>query len=313
MDKKIIFLVGPTAVGKTEIALQLAKNIKVEIIACDSMQVYKGMEIISSAPLAYIRKRFPHHLIAYVSVASEYNVSRYRKAAIRKIKEIIARGKIPLFVGGTGLYFKVLLDGIFPAPGEDKEIRQRLYCQASRCGQEKLYLKLKSVDPLAASRLHPHDLRRIIRALEVYEKTKITISEWQKRCHGLSSDFSTQIFGLIRGKNDLHRRIDQRLETMFKVGLLKEMSCLLRRNLGKTAKQVLGMKEISGYLNGEYDLQTAKELLKQNTYRYVKKQITWFKKDKRINWIRLSPRISAKKVAQDILFRLSQLSNNTLK
>lgn len=299
-------MVGPTAVGKTEIAICLTEKIGAEIISCDSMQIYKGIDILSSKPKARLRRKIPHHLIDIISVRQEYNVSRYRRQAVKKIKEILKKGKIPLFVGGSGLYMKVLLDGIFQASTEDKKIREKLYTEAEVYGKDKLFVRLKKVDPEAASRIHPHDLRRIIRTLEVYKKTGIPISEWQKRSRGITNDYEVKVLGLNRNKKDLYRRIDKRLENMFKKGLVREVKKLLRMKLSRTARQALGIKEIGGYLKKEYSLKEAKELLRLNTYKYVKKQFTWFKKDKRINWIKVKEKDSSNKIVQRILGRLKK-------
>jgi tRNA dimethylallyltransferase len=301
---KVFFLIGPTAVGKTEVAIELARKINAEVISCDSMQVYKGLDLLSSKAPALLRKKIPHHLIDIIVPSKEYNVSKYRKQAVEKVKEILKKGKLPLFVGGSGLYFKVLLDGIFLAQTQDKKIRQRLYKEAEVYGKDKLFFRLKKVDPEVASRIHPHDLRRIVRALEVYKKTGIPISEWQKRCRGITDDYEVKVFGLDRNKKDLHRRIDKRLKNMSKKGLVREVKKLLPAKLSRTARQALGIKEIEGYLKKEYSLKEAKELLRLNTYKYVKKQLTWFKKDKRIDWIEIKDGQGPKVIAKQIWKKL---------
>ncbi|MCM8799480.1 MAG: tRNA (adenosine(37)-N6)-dimethylallyltransferase MiaA [Candidatus Omnitrophica bacterium] len=301
MKHKIIFLIGPTASGKTEIAVKLAKKINAEIISCDSMQVYKGMQILSDAPSEELRKKVCYHLIAHVKPTSEYNVVRFCREATGKIKEILNKGKIPLFVGGTGLYYKAILDGIFYGDTEDKNIRARLYEEAKKYGGEFLYKRLKEIDPQASLKIHHHDLRRIVRALEVYEKTGIPISVWQKKAKGIFYNYDVKIFGLLWPKELLFKRIDQRIESMFKRGLIGEVRNLLKINLSRTARQALGVKEISGYLEGKYSLEEAKKLLKLNTYRLVKKQLTWFKRDKRIIWIKLKDSYNYDKILKDII------------
>lgn len=301
MKEKIVFLVGPTAVGKTEIAMLVAEKLNAEIVSLDSMQVYKGMDILSSKSAHSLRKKVRHHLIDIVSSTSNYNVSRYREDAAKEMKKILKKRKVPLFVGGTGLYFKVLLDGIFTADTEDRKVRNRLYREAQKSGSIGLYAALRKVDPAAALKIHPNDLRRIVRALEVYKKTGIPISEWQREAKGgIAQDYDVRIFGLKRPKEELRSRIDLRLDKMFKRGIVPEVKRLTARGLSKTARQALGIREISGYLNKEYDLSQARELLRRNTYRYVKKQLTWFKKDRRINWIEVKKKQNPKEVADKI-------------
>ena len=297
MDKpRVIFLLGPTAVGKTELALRIAKKINAQIISCDSMQVYKGMDIISSKPSPSIRRNIPHHLIDIFSRKKEYNVSVYRRSALKAIKAILKKKKTPLFVGGSGLYACAVLDGIFKGPGEDRRIRQRLYQQAEEKGRRRLYQRLLKIDPQAGRRIHPHDLKRIIRALEVYIKTKKPISQWQKQRQGITQDYNVEIYCLYRPRQELYTRINQRVEQMFRKGLVKEVAGLLKNGLSKTASCAIGIKEVKDYLEGRCSLSEARDLIKKHTRQYAKRQITWFRKDKRITWIKIKdnryPRIS---------------------
>ena len=291
LKPRIIFLLGPTAAGKTELALKLARKLKCfEIISCDSMQVYCGMDIISSKPLPSIRRRVPHYLIDILSPKKEFNASLYRHYALKAIKIILKKGKVPLFVGGTGLYASSVLDGIFKGPGEDKKIRQRLYKQAEKKGTEYLYQRLLKIDPIAAQKIHPNDLKRIIRALEVYIKTKKPISQWQKERKGITKDYNVEIYCLYRPRQELYARINQRVEKMFKKGLVNEVSRLLKLGLSKTASCAIGIKEIKDYLEGRYSLGEAKDLIKKHTRQYAKRQLMWFRKDKRLIWVEANPR-----------------------
>jgi tRNA dimethylallyltransferase len=283
--RKIIFIVGPTAVGKTSVALELAKKIPLEIISCDSMQVYKKMNIISSKPTTAQQQEVRHHLISFVAPSKEFSAAAYRREALKTIKHILRRKKIPVFVGGTGLYMSVLIDGIFLEKTEDRDLRQAFYRLAEKEGSEFLHRRLKSVDPESVSKIHPHDLRRIIRALEVYEKTGLPISVWHKRRKGIVSDYDVRIFALNRSREDLYARIDKRIDQMFKDGLIEEIKNLLRMPLSKTASCALGIAQIKGYLEGNYGPQEARQLLKYATHHYAKRQLTWFRKDKRITWI----------------------------
>jgi len=283
---KVIFLLGPTAVGKTEFALKAAKRIGAEIISCDSMQIYKGMDIISSKPSAIIRKKIPHFLIDVISPKKEFNVSTYRLRALKAIKQIRNRKRVPLFVGGTGLYASAVLDGVFKGPGEDKRIRSRLYQQATEKGAEYLYRRLIKVDPEAAEKIHPNDIKRVTRALEVWIKTKKPISRWQKKRQGIANNYDIEIYCLDMPRDELYSRINQRVDKMFRDGLVNEVGRLLKNGLSKTAACAIGINEIKGYLEKRYGLDEAKELIKRHTRRYAKRQITWFRKDKRISWIK---------------------------
>lgn len=283
--KRIYFLVGPTAVGKSQIAVWLAKKMNAEIISCDSMQIYKGMSIVTSWPCRSILKAVPHHLIGLVDAGKNYNVSRYRRQALEKIKDITARGKRPLLVGGSGLYVSILIDGIFKSPAHSPAIRQKLYKQAERFGSVYLHDKLKKADPQAALKIHPNDAKRIIRALEVFYKTGKPISELQKQRRGLSDEYALNMFCVNMPKDLLYERIGQRVDSMFRHGLLKQVKNLLKAKLGTTASMAIGISEVRGYVNGEYDLAEAKRLMKRNTCLYAKRQLTWFRKDRRIKWI----------------------------
>jgi tRNA dimethylallyltransferase len=284
-QRKIFFLVGPTAIGKSALAIRLAKKLNCEIISLDSMQIYKGMDILSSKPSKRMRKAIAHHFLDIASPNQNFDAARYRKSAIRKIGEIHKRGKIPLFTGGTGLYMSVLIDGIFKEAKSDEALREKLYAQAKRRGGDYLHRKLKAVDKAAAAKIHPHDLRRIIRALEVFQLTGKPISELWKKRSGLSGKYDIKIFCLNKDRQDLYNDINARVEKMFQNGLVNEVKKLLKEKLSKTCAQAIGIKEISGYLEGAYDLSAARELIKKNTRNYAKRQLAWFRKDKRVSWI----------------------------
>jgi tRNA dimethylallyltransferase len=259
------------------------------------------MDIITSKPSLNLRKQIPHHLIDIISAQKEYNVSQFRSAALKKIKEIIQRKKIPLLVGGTGLYMAILLDGIFKAKTENIEVRNRLYRTAQKYGSAYLYGRLKKVDPAAAAKIHPHDTRRIVRALEVFEATGKPISELQKQRKGLRSEYEPKIFCLNMERDKLYQRIDARVDKMFAQGLLKEAKKLLKMKLSKTAAYAIGLRELKGYFEGLYDLQETKRLMKRNSRHYALRQLTWFRKDKRIKWIEVSGRQAPEETANAIL------------
>ena len=298
--QKLIFIVGPTAVGKTEAAVILAQRLNAEIISCDSMQIYKGMDIITSKPAAALRRKVKHHLIGIIGPDREYNVSKFKREALKKIKEILKKGKTPILVGGTGLYMSILIDGIFKTKAQNKNIRERFYNQAKLMGSDYLYEKLKNVDPQAAAKIHPHDAKRIIRALEVFEITGKPISELQKLKEGLSASYDIKIFCLNMEREKLKKRINERVEKMFSKGAVNEVKKLVRRKLSKTAVSAIGIKELKGYLDGAYDLNEASRLIKRNTRAYAKRQLTWFRKDKRIKWFDLKDTETSKDIAQKI-------------
>lgn len=302
--QKIYFLVGPTSVGKTEIAIILAKKLNAEIISCDSMQIYKGMDVVTSKPTKAERKIIPHHLIDELPLNKEYDVSKYRKAAVENIEGIFARNKSPLFVGGTGLYVNSLIDGIFEIKAEDQKFRKELYRQAKAKGYVYLYKRLKKVDPPAAAKIHPNDLKRLIRALEVFKVTGKPISELQKLRAGLSKKYKVVMLGLNMERRHLYKRIDERVEEMFVQGLVLEVRKLLRAKISKTACYAIGIKELRGYFNKKYDLERVKYLMQRNTRHYAKRQLTWFRKDKRIKWFKVRAEEKPQGVAQRIFKHL---------
>ena len=306
MKKKIIFIVGPTAVGKTAVAVNLAKIIDAEIISCDSMQVYKGMDIITSKPNALLIKRIPHHLINMVCPSKDFDVARYRKASVSCIDTILKKAKVPLFVGGTGLYVSVLIDGIFTGSPEDALVRQRLYKEKEAYGSAKLYRRLQRVDPIAANKIHPNDIRRIVRALEVFEVSGRPISQLQAKRRGLSEKYDIRIFCLTMQREALYERINQRVEKMFTQGLVAEVKRLCTLKLSKTAQYAIGIREIMEYSDGRLSLEEAKELIKRNTRRYAKRQLTWFRKDKRIQWLE----VGAQETPTHIAKRIETLSDS---
>jgi tRNA dimethylallyltransferase len=241
----------------------------------------------------------PHHLIDFISPEKEYNVFRFRREAVKKIREIVAKGKTPLFVGGTGLYMSVVIDGIFKGGGENPAVRKKLYKQAEKSGGGYLHSRLKKIDPEAAAKIHPHDARRIVRALEVYYTTGKLISLLQKQRKGIAGEYDVRIFCLDPDRAKLYERIDRRVDRMFTRGLVKEVKELLRGRLSRTAEKAIGIREVGEYLEGHMSLAEAKNMMKRNTRLYAKRQLTWFRKDKRTRWIEVgeeSPQCVAKRI-----------------
>ncbi len=281
----IVFIVGPTAVGKSEIAFLLAKKIKGEIVSADSMQIYKEINIASNKPEQAMMDEVPHHLIGIVSVEEDFDVARFNEMAVSCIHQIHQRGHVPIVVGGSGMYIQVLLDGIFEGAAKDEQLRQFLKKEAEEKGILYLYERLKQLDPEAAAKIHPNDLRRIIRALEVYELEHMPISELQKHRSGLWGKYDIKIFGLNMDRQKLYEKIEHRVDDMFDKGLIDEIISLRNFRLGYTADRMIGKDEVQGYLDGLYDLEKAKALMKMNTRRLAKRQMTWFRREKRIQWL----------------------------
>jgi len=305
MANKLVFIVGPTAIGKTGISFELAKLVECEIISCDSMQVYRGMNVGTSKPAKILISSIPHHLVDIIEPSEEFSVAQFRALAVHAIEDIISRRKTPLLVGGSGLYVKVLIDGIFEAPVTDRELRQRLEQEAEEFSVVHLYERLKQVDPESAARIHPNDMRRIIRALEVFEKASAPISELRKRTSGLGDKYDIRIFGLEMERAALYEKIDERVEQMFSEGLVDEARALMGGKLSLTASQALGYREAFGYLAGDYDIEEAKRLTKRNTRHFAKRQMTWFRRDPRVEWIMLEKDFDTEETARAIWKKLS--------
>jgi tRNA dimethylallyltransferase len=282
---KIIFIVGPTATGKSELAYKLARKIGAQIISCDSMLVYREPKIITSKPPSYMLESITHHFIDIISIQESYDVFTYYTQATSIIRGLVS-GNTPVIVcGGTGLYAKALLDGIFSGASRDQTLREELKKEAQIRGKDYLYNKLEKVDPKAAKKISPNDLKRIIRALEVYYLTGIPISEKQKEAQGLWRRYPIRIFGLSLTRDLLYHRISERVDKMFADGAVEEVKNLLKLDLSLTGAKIIGIKEIALLLEGQITLDQAKELMKKNTRNFAKRQLTWFRKDKRIEWI----------------------------
>ncbi len=300
--KPLIVMVGPTATGKTDLSIEVAKKVRGEIISADSMLVYRGMDIGTAKPTLAERQGIPHHLIDIVNPDQEYSVASYQRAAESLIDAIIDRGNLPMLVGGTGLYVRSVIDHYdFTQAPRDEKLRQELLREAEHLGPLAMHNKLAEVDRETADRLHPNDLRRVIRALEVYIQTSNPISQYQYSQQMQSPKYNLQMFGLTMERQLLYQRIEQRVDLMVQKGLVEEVAALLKK-YGRfaTAMQGLGYKEIVAYLKGEISLDQAIELLKRNTRRFAKRQITWFRADKRIQWIELNQSTNKKKISDEI-------------
>jgi len=283
----LLVLLGPTAVGKTEVALNLICKIHGEIISADSRQIYKEMDIGTGKPSPTIREKFPHHLVDIISPSQIFNAAEFKRRAEKIIARLQRENKLPVVVGGCGLYIRALVDGLFVGPGTDWNLRKKLKEEAKEKGNEALYLyeKLRKIDSETASRLHPNDQRRVIRALEVYYLSGKKISSYQKE-HP-SSLSKTVIVGLRRKRDSLYKLINERVDKMVKEGLIQEVETLLKKGYDEDlpSMQGLGYRQIVGYLKGRYPKEEAIRLIKRDTRRFSKRQLNWFKKDKRIIWL----------------------------
>ena len=285
---RVIAVMGPTAVGKTGLVLQLAKDQGGEIVNADSMQIYRFMDIGTAKPTAAERAEVVHHLLDIVDPDQDFDASLYSQLAREKIKNLVEEGKVAIVVGGTGLYLKALFHGLFPAAHSDQVIRQRLRREGEKDGGLELYKKLKKIDPSTAARLHANDLFRIIRALEVWECTGKPMSVLQKE-HGFRENpFFTLKIGLKLPRSQLYERINRRVEDMMELGLVNEIRELLNRGYGVHLKsmQALGYRHMVQHLINGMKIAEAVRTMKRDTRHYAKRQMTWFGGDQEINWFR---------------------------
>jgi len=286
----IIFVAGPTASGKTELAIQIANKFGCEIIGVDSMQVYKYMDIGSAKPSKSELAQAPHHLIGYVNPDEQYNASRFVDDCRQVISEIRKRNKIPLLVGGTGLYFRALEFGIFNQPEIDAKIRLKLTQEIADLGAQDLHNELSKVDPESARRIHPNDSYRILRALEIFRSTGKAWSEYimehNKENNVARGNKRLLKIGVNRNREELYQRINKRVGLMIKMGLIDEVKKLISRGYPVTlsSMQSLGYRHIAAFLSGEWGWDKTVELLARDTRRYAKRQSTWFRKDKEMHW-----------------------------
>jgi tRNA dimethylallyltransferase len=289
MDQpRLIAIVGPTASGKSQLAIKIASRINAEIISADSMQLYRYMDIGTGKPRPEDRGRIPHHLIDIIFPDETFSAANYKERARGIIDELRKAGKNILIVGGTGLYIKALLRGLFPSPEADQSLRQELREKANCLGRTFLWQELKDVDPVSASRLHPNDTVRIIRALEVYRQTGIPLSNWQKEHSFGDCLFEVLKVGLMREREDISCRIESRVDHMVRKGFEEEVKSLLNMGYGRHLKSMrgLGYKRMVEYVFGERDFEGAIHLIKQETKAYAKRQLTWFRSDPEVRWVR---------------------------
>jgi len=301
----ITFILGCTASGKSALGQALAKRIGAEIISVDSMKIFRRMDIGTAKPLAAARSEIPYHLVDIVEPSEDYSVAQFVRAAEAAIADITARRRHVLCVGGTALYIKALSEGLFEGPSANEAIRQRLKERADREGPPALHAELARVDPVAAERIHPNDLRRIIRGLEVHELTGQPITALQTQWDRQRTRHACTFIGLRRDLEDQNQRTNRRVHRMLDEGLVDEVASLLAEDppLSTTARQALGYAEIIAHLSGEVALEEAVEAIKINTRQFSKAQRTWFRRFRDVRWIDVRPDDTAEGVA-DVVARM---------
>jgi tRNA dimethylallyltransferase len=316
MLEPLVLVVGPTATGKSAVAIDIAKRLSGEIISGDSTQVYRGLTIGTAKASTEERAIVPHHLIDIIGPEEPFSVAEFQKKAILAIKEIRQRDRLPIIVGGTGLYIRSVVDPYeFAEADTDLELRQSLQQEVLKVGKEEMHRRLSKVDPQSAERIHPADVRRVIRALEVFHLTGRPLSNFHNlnnSCQNSNlSKYDTVWIGLNLDRKLLYQRIEFRVDRMLKAGLVDEVEGLLKQGVDPDSysMQALGYKEIIGFLKGEYDLTRAIELIKRNTRRFAKRQLTWFRRDSRINWFDVGNEAVSEALTQKICQVICRTTN----
>lgn len=315
----MILILGVTASGKGKLAFDLAKELDAEIISVDSMKIYRRMDIGTAKPSKEVREQIQYHMVDVVEPSEAFNVGAFYEQTLGVIEQINSRGKKVIAVGGTGLYIKALLEGLFEGAGSDESVRQKLHERIESEGLLKLYSELSQVDPVAAERINLNDRKRVIRALEVYQLTGKPISSFQKQWTNFDNEVTSRpnslnwtVIGLRRAKEEESGRINLRVKKMILNGLVDEVKSLLNEEkpLSKQAQAAIGYAEIMSHLKGNIDLQDATELIKKNTRKLAKGQRTWFKTFRNVNWLDINPDESreeifarAKTLLQNINYR----------
>ncbi|UCH34185.1 MAG: tRNA (adenosine(37)-N6)-dimethylallyltransferase MiaA [Armatimonadota bacterium] len=287
----LVIIVGPTAVGKTAVAVECCLRLGGEVVSADSMQVYRHMDIGTAKPTAEERRGVAHHCIDIAEPDEEYSVARYKRDAECAIADIHARARLPVLCGGTGLYVRAVLYGLdLPIAAADWDLRKRLEDEAARRGAQELHDRLGEVDPAAAARIHPNNVRRVVRALEVYLLTGRPLSSHHRLDHQPSRQYNVVAFGLNVPRSDLYRRIDARVDGMMQRGLLEEARRLLDRGYSESliSMKGLGYRQLAAHLGGETDLDTAVHLIKRDTRHYARRQLTWFRAESLLQWLDVS-------------------------
>ena len=293
IEKPLIIIIGPTAVGKTEVSIKLAEDLNGEIISADSRLFYRGMNIGTAKPSSAEQNRVRHFLINVADIDEIWNLAVFQGAVYRIADEIRARGKVPFMVGGTGQYVRAIIEGwCIPAQKPNLELREKLQLWGCAIGSETLYEKLQILDPVAAKNIEPRNMRRIIRALEVIFSTGRLFSVQRDR---KPIDFQYKLIGLLRNRRELYQRIDKRIESMFKAGFLEEVQAILNSGFERNLPSLsaIGYKEVIALLHDEIDQEEAIRLIKRRTRLYVRRQANWFKEsDPKIKWFKMEPGVN---------------------
>jgi tRNA dimethylallyltransferase len=299
-------ILGPTAVGKTYLSLLLAQKITAEIVSADSRQIYKYMNIGTAKVDSDTQKKVPHHLIDICNPNEYFSAGMYAKLAGKIVDHILNEGKLPIIVGGSGFYISALIDGIFDNQIYAPDIREQLIQRAENEGLETLYFELEQYDPEYASKINSNDKQRIFRSLEVYLTTGKPFSEWHKQKTN-PANFRYRMFGLNLDRRLLYKRIDERVDRMMEEGLIDEVKHLqaLGYNSELSALKTVGYAEVFTYLNNEIDYNTMVDQIKQNTRRYAKRQLTWFRRDERIKWMDVSNKEDLDKIAEKLMTKIT--------
>ena len=287
--RPLVVLLGPTAAGKSAVAVQVAKRFGTEILTADSRQVYRGMDIGTDKPSLEERQGIAHRLIDLVDPDEPYNTGRYRRDALEEIDRVIREGRLPFVVGGTGLYIRTLIRGICEAPAADEDIRRELMALVAAQGRDALYAELVRVDPVTASRLHPNDESKVIRALEVFRLAGCSLASLQAQHQLQAEAFPTLLIGLQRPKESLYRRIEARIDWQLTHGMVEETRALLARGYSRALGSMkgLGYRHLAAQFAGEYDAVEMERRFKQDTRQFAKRQMTWFRKEPGIVWLML--------------------------
>ena len=299
---KILCIVGPTASGKTKLSIALAHLTGGEIVSADSMQIYKYMDIGTAKPSPEEREGIPHHMMDFLDPSIDYSAAEYFADASAKIDDILSRGKLPIVVGGTGLYFDTLTGTVSfdEDGGGDEAVRARLWAEYEQNGADALHAKLASIDPQSAETIHKNNVKRVIRAIEVYELTGRTMSERIREAKNRPPRYEALTIGLTTSDRDiLYGRIDHRVDLMMEMGLEEEARLIYNRDLGQTAKQAIGYKELFAYFEDRCSLREAVAAVKQESRRYAKRQLTWFKRNSQIQWIEFDKSVNFQNVLEN--------------
>ncbi|HJU04782.1 MAG TPA: tRNA (adenosine(37)-N6)-dimethylallyltransferase MiaA [Nitrospiraceae bacterium] len=306
--KPLVVLLGPTAVGKSRVAIMLAKALETEVLTADSRQVYRGMDIGMDKPSLEERDSVPHRLIDLVEPDQSFNAGEYRHLAVAEIDRLHRGGRLPLVVGGTGLYIRALIRGLWDGPSADWGYRRSLEENARQYGRDWLHQRLTEVDPALAGRLHPHDAVKIIRGLETHHLLGRPLSELHRQ-HGFGkSEFTTLLIGLAQDRDSLYRAIDARVDAQLKKGLLAETQQLLAKGYDRQLGSMkgLGYRQMAGYLAGEHSYDEAVRRLKRDTRHFAKRQMTWFRKEPDIHWLPIAENESTDRVVSRALDRVDR-------